>query len=619
MGIIFLFIAFDTIAQEKFVKPAFRMSTQQWRQGVLQYSDLINNLDRFNDNNGFDLIYCRWKPRLQLAEPLVETGIIDYLPAADDIFKDQYQDQDEIIDSYEFVHNGFNFRIKTYKREFCDENGKAQNYYSRSSCDTIYAGYYELSLGINGPTCETAEESHKLVEKNIIQFDPVVFVDPQTDPSLNTCSFPKKFESKLKRFKRKSENFFHGNLKSDFEEYENGIEDNLDAILYKYINDSVTQNDFKNGKLKKIARRCAEREFEIAKSNVLALKSEYLRHQYCYAKRDFLCRKLVHFKIDPEVYLNEINDIERLDIIDSLRLYYDFDNTKVQSGQVIGEFYLGYPDWSNEFLPDYLVTTLAERSGISNYASLSYVELPTDFKSEVFVFVVTDKSNRRAYYSQKCQLSSSGSWQNSIVEIPFHRAVSQKRQVQRFGDHLVFTYPDSVFVCLLNSNPAKILAFPANVDCANGYWLIASNTLVGDQFRDVFIYPSEKIVTQHLPQDELDKLKAVLALQEELHKHNDEVIYSSSPLRSGLNQFYPNYDQSKILYQRKMRVADLNNDGIDELYGYNISNGEIRDVSCYSMIGNDLVKVNDDQARQWLFSEFECHNLLSYSKLILKE
>ena len=608
-------------AQHKFVKPAFLVKNRIKAKYLNECND---NLDVYGAWAGQIYISSTWNRRLSPAKSL--DAAISSQPNSLEEFKNSTTSDvssDVPFEEYLYETKDWSFGVRKYTKEFCDENGITNYVFFEAKCDTTYMGLYDLHIAIESNLVKDKTVRKHEFEEWLDDFSGIKFVDPQSLSRHNKVRFAPRYRWLLTNYRRQVYSTYKDMLERDY------IRWSFDRVITsydleeKYGWDDSCFIEFTKGNLNALAKGLANREFELGRSTVEAFRNSYLNHQYSYAKYDLIKRRLANFQVDADVFLNYLNHIDRHDILDSLKLFYEFENYSLNylfNVRYSGEMkFLEYPQWNTGFIVDYLVSTLADCGGVKDYKGINYVHIPRDTTHEEFFLLVTSSAEKVRYYVSKSILQEDGSWSHELKDIPLNRKVLHADQVKQIGEHLLLNFPDSVFLCLLNSNPAKIISFASNVNFDEGYWLIAQNTIVGDRSKPRFVYPTENRLTEYVPESEIAELKKANAFDEEQENQSDMKCYSSDLPLLGLNECLPNLDQSKLLYQRKMRVADLNNDGFDELYAYNISNGEIRDVTCYSMVGNDLVEVDDDQARDWLHTEFECHNLLLFSRLILKE
>ncbi len=520
---------------------------------------------------------------------------------------------DEVLVRIDTLHcSDYLFACALFQKEYCGKDGKMVRYHYKALCDTLIDGIYGISLSFTSDEYDNTDELKKSTIKDLKPMKHLHLISPlSADHFTAKMEFPEKkihsiFLEKAKKDKKK--------LAEKLLEYKAGINSApLEGIggekYFLEIENLVVQNKSDEALDKYYSYKLIEyqlleqelsRKFEMTNFSPRNYVQSYAR----FDRNQMNQNELLQFLHNPDTpgpvhNYAAMMEMGRLFMVDNKHLsgYFDYAMDAIRSN-----------DGLKERLSKIILANVDSLINPLECADFRYESCyrSTDTSSAYFYFPMKDTvvgSMHIVHFEKKNEVENN--WSKRWIKLPFSKKQNELLSSEGFGNNIYFRTTDSTYFIILHSASAVEKRDLNNYDLCR--W--ANETSVDTTFNYVCNEVDltwNDVLTFDEWQSNLEQVGRTKHVYDNDRKSWIEPETEKLAIRS---------DPSCVLYKRCFHLADLNLDGAPEFYSYSISNGEVMDCVCYTLVNNEFTKFADDAALEMIRQDEVYKKLILYSQM----
>lgn len=553
------------------------------------------------------------------------------------------------ISKEQITLNGLNFLLKKFLKEECGQEGKLNFYYYELTLDTVFKNFSYLTARITSTDCIESKlpETREYIS-NLLFFFKGFTICPSSQVFAAYDDFDAhQVAQNYLEHEGKHRREFQRKIRTIYKLDTSGV--SLSENSGELISPEQIKKWRKNNQLQTIIDTLtAIRKFYADKE-----LREYLQtqHKYQYSKYRYsqFQRKLSNLEFSYEEYLNSTTQnsdsieysLDTLFQMEMLRTinpnavfnhwdYYGYNNYKGSPWSYYypwvpkNQFYIPVYSKPFRYYVNYLIRTLYVKhlSTPNNnfYPYSQLIESP-----EFHAFLVF---NPEPLHQQELFLASfkkaGPTWNVNIDTLDKNLRLSGDERLRKWGPYFVFEQKNKTYLLLTHSTPLKTDDITYTGDSLEKFVYTAHHV-------NFTTYQSPVVPYDYTLQRELMDSSAMISMWHQL-KADDRCVmkrkfnpcYSCIDLNHGdtLIQKYDYYQYARMAlrgeekcYRSGYQIEDLNGDGVEELFCYSISNGNLIEWICFSLTNEGYSQIEKTQAKEWIEQNGNCINLKAYSKI----
>ncbi len=535
--------------------------------------------------------------------------------------------------------NGYNYTLKLLEYNYYLKSKTKKEYYYTAACDTIFNNTYFLhAYGFK--KTRKIKKLQKLIRKiGTINYIAPSKLDDMYAQRQDEVQFRKAVQDQYLDWQEK----FRANEKlrltcsgADIIQQWTLNQLSLDQVvdyLAKFEYEALADT------IEKIHYHCKEnslnQHFETL--NQSKYSKEYVWNKY---------KLISEGKADINQFLNYMNDDSSATFIDTLEFFSRIENLDTENFETSltnsdANFYSNYIDAKRErnvnaqFARQFAIQYL----GVSPNKFCYYRKVLDQKDTKIFTFQ-TDTINLNYQIMAVFSKLPNGEWKHTLDQLEINEQASYTKNFVAFNNLFGLLGDENCILLDTTGNTVLVHKISTGYDLFNLYPL----TLIVHNSNDIpleerllnYTDINFKLITDSI------QIKAMQAVS---HPITERVNtgFSKTPTYETYPyypiDYYPNNkmkDEQKskpdkipnsileqikylkpeqILYHQPYTVKDLNNDGINELYTYNVCNGKIIQQQCYTSADGNFILMESDFSKSLLENNRDVQNILFYSQL----
>jgi hypothetical protein len=551
------------------------------------------------------------------------------------------------------IINGFNFTWRESVEEVCGSNGKEDIYQIYISCDTVFNHSSYVKILVEGwnvlsGELETYRTKIKRILHELTQFD---CIDPhivrQSVQPLNLMDYQKSFEKSIRKNERKCRRHLYFQALRDTSITHDNY---LVGCAKDKIDLAYVQECKKNGHRRELADTITQiRKTERIRlwnsiMDLISQKGYSLEHEYRVNQR------FSQFQTPYKDYLNALNTNRPQGNLDTIFYYMLLESIKLDNhlenftpvryhrkARFTGWNY----DIDNYTLPDinrtfsgerllrsteeYLIRTIYHNEfGLTSPYRLNYLTFePTD-STRAYILYANGLDTSSTQYLVTLSERIKFDWKIEIDTLNKQILLDGTEKLTRFNDcyfietnsytYILNTATSTATWIQLNTHPVELTRFDfISQDTQfnqDGRYVTPSHSQFTVDMKKLNLHYPEATLENYLPTESDPIIQR--EIRGKIHRE-EKKLQDVDLLRTHIAR--ENIPTDKIAFRVDYTLEDLNDDGIDELYSYAISNGTCVYIVCYTSENGRLKQLPNEEAQLWLSSNQNFKNLIIYSQI----